>query len=193
MSDGPRATGDVAIRVRGLVKRFGSQTIFDGLALDVHAGEVLGLVGASGQGKSVLLRTLAGLEPYEAGQIAFGAGARGDGTAAPTALGILFQDGALFGALTVLENIEVPLREQSNLPPSLRRDLAMMKLRLVGLPDDAAHKPPSALSGGMRKRAGLARALALDPRILFLDEPTAGLDPISAASFDDLIVTLQRA
>lgn len=186
------------IAVRNLVKRFGSQTVFNGLDLDLCKGEILGVVGASGQGKSVLLRCITGLEPIGGGTISVS----GSDTAhlsdseridMDARWGVLFQDGALFGAMTVLENIQVPMREHLDLPGRLRDELAMLKLALVGLSPDAAHKFPSELSGGMRKRAGLARALALDPEIVFLDEPTSGLDPIGAADFDQLIRKLQRA
>ncbi len=186
------------LSVRGLVKRFGNQVIFHDLDLDVQRGEVLGIVGASGQGKSVLLRCITGLETTDGGVIeVFERDTSGLTSAERLDMdarwGVLFQDGALFGAMTVLQNIQVPMREHLDLPERLRDELAMLKLALVGLPPEAACKYPSELSGGMRKRAGLARALALDPEIVFLDEPTSGLDPIGAADFDQLIRKLQRA
>jgi phospholipid/cholesterol/gamma-HCH transport system ATP-binding protein len=196
----PRAAADtreVVIRVRGLRKQLGGQQIFDGLDLDVYRGEILGVVGGSGTGKSVLLRCITGLLTPDAGEISiFETSATGrkatQRLARTNCWGVLFQDGALFSSLTVRENIEVPMREQLGLPRGVRRELAMLKLALVGLPPDSANKYPSQLSGGMRKRAGLARALALDPQIVFLDEPTSGLDPIGAEAFDQLILSLQQ-
>jgi len=196
----PRAaaeTREVVIRVRGLRKQLGGQQIFDGLDLDVYRGEILGVVGGSGTGKSVLLRCITGLLNPDAGEISiFETSATGrkatQRLARTNCWGVLFQDGALFSSLTVRENIEVPMREQLGLPRGVRRELAMLKLALVGLPPDSANKYPSQLSGGMRKRAGLARALALDPQIVFLDEPTSGLDPIGAEAFDQLILSLQQ-
>jgi phospholipid/cholesterol/gamma-HCH transport system ATP-binding protein len=192
-----RQQREVIIRIRGLTKRFGRQLVFQNLDLDVYRGEVLGVVGGSGQGKSVLLRCVTGLVKTESGTIeVFGQNIASAGGRARRDVerrwGVLFQDGALFSSLTVLQNIQVPMREQLALPPEVMDELAFLKLAMVGLPMDAAYKFPSELSGGMRKRAGLARALALDPEIVFLDEPTSGLDPIGAAAFDRLIQRLQH-
>ena len=183
---------DVALRIRGLVTGFGDHVLHDHLDLDVRRGEVLGLVGGSGSGKSVLMRAIIGLQPVRAGQISIlGQDALNGDETAQRALrrqwGVMFQDGALFSGLTVAENIQVPMREFLRLPDAVMAALAAARLRQVGLPPEAGAKYPSELSGGMRKRAGLARALALDPPLLFLDEPTAGLDPISAAAFDNLV------
>ena len=191
-------TAEVVIRIRGLVNRFGIQVLHDGLDLDVMRGEVLGLVGGSGTGKSVLMRTILGLNRPRAGSIELlgadisrmDADAR---TATQTRCGVLFQDGALFSSLTVTENVQAPMREHLRLGQALMDALAALKIAMVGLEPDAGPKRPSELSGGMRKRAGLARALALDPEIVFLDEPTAGLDPIGAAAFDSLIRGLRQS
>ncbi len=192
----PKTSRDGVIEVTGLVTQFGRQVVHDHLDFSVQRGEVMGVVGGSGSGKSVLLRTIIGLIRPKAGRITvLGQEMEKLGERARRAVqrrwGVLFQDGALFSSLTVGQNIEVPLREHSSLSAGAREDLAALKLALVGLPPESAVKYPSEISGGMRKRVGLARALALDAEILFLDEPTAGLDPISAASFDQLIRTLQ--
>jgi len=192
------AAGDPIIRVRGLVTRFGANTIHDGLDLDIKPGEIIALVGGSGSGKSVLLRTLIGLKRQEGGTIEiFGRDTakldEKERLAVQKRWGVLFQNGALFSALTVAQNVRVPFNEHTRLSSKLVGDLIRLKIRMVGLPPEAGAKYASELSGGMVKRAALARALALDPEIVFLDEPTAGLDPISAAAFDQLIDDLQKS
>ena len=189
---------EAVIKVRGLVTGFGTKTIHDHLDLDVWCGAVLGIVGGSGSGKSVLLHSIIGLNPAREGTIeVFGRSVDFAEGAKMRALemrwGVLFQEGALFSSMTVAENIQVPLREYTDMDQTLMDEIASMKIALVGLPEDTAQKFPSELSGGMKKRAGLARALALDPELLFLDEPTSGLDPISANMFDELIRSLQQS
>ena len=189
---------DLAIEIRGLVNRFGNQIVHENLDLTLPRGQIVGVVGGSGSGKSVLMRAILGLRPPQGGDIqVLGRPVTGipdRDTHLRESSGVLFQDGALFSSLTVAENVEVPLKAHGRgLTSVLRRQFATLKIRLSGLPLAACDKYPSELSGGMRKRAGLARALALDPDLLFLDEPTAGLDPIGAAEFDDLLKTLQQA
>ena len=185
------------LEVRGLVNRFGPQLVHEGLDLEVREDEVFGIVGGSGSGKSVLLRSILGLQRPQAGTIRIeghditqlsGAALR----SAKARYGVTFQQGALYSSLDVLQNVQLPMVEHLALASEARDELAMLKIRLVGLPADAARKYPAELSGGMVKRAALARALALDPRLLFLDEPTSGLDPIGAAEFDELMLYLQK-
>jgi phospholipid/cholesterol/gamma-HCH transport system ATP-binding protein len=185
------------IAVRGIVNRFGAQVVHDGLDMDVGAGEVFGIVGGSGSGKSVLLRTILGLQKPRAGEVRLLGRditqmSEAELRAVKATYGVTFQAGALYTSLTVLQNVQLPMIEFLDLPERALDELAMLKVRLVGLPAEAAFKYPSQLSGGMIKRAALARALALDPQLLFLDEPTSGLDPISAAAFDELVMALQR-
>ncbi|QSP93987.1 ABC transporter ATP-binding protein [Marinobacter salinisoli] len=194
----PDSLGKTVIEVRQLCNQFGAQVVHDQLDLDLRTGEILGVVGGSGTGKTVLLRTIVGLNKPTSGQIRLFGTNLEDLSAEKRSrvkqrVGVLFQGGALFTSLNLQDNVAVPLIEHAGLTRADAHHLARIKLALTGLPPDAARKYPSELSGGMIKRAGLARALALDPEILFLDEPTAGLDPISAAGFDELIVTLRDA
>jgi phospholipid/cholesterol/gamma-HCH transport system ATP-binding protein len=192
----PEQTAQFAIRVNELVVGFGRHVVIDHLSLDVRRGEILGLVGASGGGKSVLMRTIIGLIPRQDGEIEVMGAAIGDHDrvtqSAAGRWGILFQQGALFSSLTVRQNIQFPLRENLVLSDALMDEIATAKLEMVGLKPEDGDKFPSELSGGMTKRVALARALALDPAIVFLDEPTSGLDPIAAGDFDVLIKTLQK-
>jgi len=185
------------LEVRGIVNRFGKQLVHSDLDMHVNAGEVFGIIGGSGAGKSVLLRTILGLRKPNAGVVRFlGRDLLSMDAAELRALkasyGVTFQEGALFSALTVSQNVQLPMLEHLDLPPRALDELALLKVRMVGLPREAAAKYPSELSGGMIKRAALARALALDPLLLFLDEPTSGLDPISAAAFDELVIYLRH-
>jgi phospholipid/cholesterol/gamma-HCH transport system ATP-binding protein len=189
---------EAIIKVTGLRTQFGDEVIHDNLDLEVRRGEVLGVVGGSGMGKSVLLREIVGLQPVASGKIdVLGTDVTSCGAEAQQVLrknwGVMFQEGALFSSLTVAQNIQVPIRELTEFPQWAQDEIARVKLAMVGLPIDAGPKFPSQLSGGMKKRVGLARALALDPELLFLDEPTAGLDPIAATQFDDLIKSLKSS
>ncbi len=196
MNERPPEEREIILSVQDLTVGFGDKIVLDKLNLDIYRGEILGFVGASGAGKSVLMRTVLRLLPRRSGKIEI-LGADYDAVddaqrmTLDTRLGVLFQHGALFSALTVKENIQLPMREYLDLPQWLMDELAYLKIDLVGLKPDAADKYPSELSGGMIKRAALARALALDPDLVFLDEPTSGLDPIGAAEFDDLIAQLR--
>jgi phospholipid/cholesterol/gamma-HCH transport system ATP-binding protein len=190
-------TKEPVIAVRDVVVGFGDHVVLDHVDLDVYRGEILGFVGGSGAGKSVLMRTIIGLLPRREGKISvFGVDLATASDAERQAIerrwGVLFQQGALFSSLTVRENLEFPVREYLNLPQRLLDEMAVAKLDMVGLDSSVLAKYPAELSGGMTKRVALARALALDPEIVFLDEPTSGLDPIGAGDFDELIATLQR-
>ncbi len=191
------ASGEAVIRVRDLVVGFGDATVLDGLSLDVYRGEILGLVGGSGSGKSVLMRTVIGLLPKRNGTVEVLGADRDKASdaelrAVERRWGVLFQQGALFSSLTALQNVQFPMREYLHISETLMDEVAAAKLEMVGLSRADGAKFPAELSGGMTKRVALARALALDPEIVFLDEPTSGLDPIAAAEFDALIRTLQR-
>lgn len=189
---------DVVLSVRDVTVAFGDNVVLDKLSLDVYRGEILGFVGASGTGKSVLLRTVLGLTPKRSGTVSiFGVDLDHlddrERMVVDMRLGVLFQHGALFSALTVKENVQVPMREYLDLPKKLMDELAMLKIELVGLSPDAADKFPSELSGGMIKRAAFARAIVMDPKVLFCDEPSAGLDPVVASALDDLILDMRDA
>lgn len=182
------------VSIRNLVNAFGTHRVHDQLCLDVYPGEILGVVGGSGTGKSVLMRSMLGLRKPQAGEIrVFGRDVFSGGLGEAKRWGVLFQNGALFSALTVRQNVELPIALHSKMPAGTRRELAQLKVRMTGLPLSALDKYPSELSGGMIKRAALARALALEPDILFLDEPTAGLDPIGATKFDNLVSYLKSS
>ena len=196
MDPAPENQDNVDHSGKDLTVGFGSKIVLDNLNLDIYRGEILGFVGASGAGKSVLMRTVLRLLPRRAGSIGifgkdFDKASEAERLALDMKLGVLFQHGALFSSLTVKENIQVPMREYLDLPQAMMDELARLKIELVGLAPEAADKFPSELSGGMIKRAALARALALDPALVFLDEPTSGLDPIGAAEFDELIAKLR--
>lgn len=187
---------DTPIRVKALRTAFGEKVIHENLDLEVRRGEILGVVGGSGSGKSVLLNTILGLKHPDGGSVElFGRDIRDPQaqTDVERRIGVMFQQGALFSFLSVQENVEAPLLEHTKLAPDYVRDLARLKVKLAGLPEDASDLRPAELSGGMRKRAGVARAIALDPEILFLDEPTSGLDPLAAGEFDELVKTLRDA
>jgi phospholipid/cholesterol/gamma-HCH transport system ATP-binding protein len=185
------------LEVQGVVNRFGAQTVHQGIDMQVYEGEVFGVIGGSGSGKSVLLRTVLGLRKPNAGSVRFlgrelGSMSTAELHALKASYGVTFQQGALFSSLNVCQNVQLPMLEHLRLTARALDELALLRVQLVGLPPESASKYPAQLSGGMIKRAALARALALDPMLLFLDEPTSGLDPISAAAFDELVVYLQR-
>ena len=188
----------VPMRAVGIKTQFGPNVIHENLDFTINRGEIVGLVGGSGSGKSVLMNTMLGLKEPEGGYVEYFGKNRNELDAVTrryinNQMGVLFQGGALFSSMSVRENVMIPMRENTDLSPKLMRELADMKIHMVGLPPESAVLHPSDLSGGMKKRAGLARALALDPELLFLDEPTAGLDPIGASAFDELILGLREA
>jgi len=190
-----RKQGEPILSARGIVNRFGKQQVHDKIDLDILPGEIIGIAGGSGSGKSVLLRTLTGLHRPNAGQVLL-EGKRIDAigpSEKASLIGMLFQQGALFSSLSVAQNVMLPMREHTDLPPDQLERIAAMKLELAGLSGDSGIKFPSELSGGMVKRAAFARALALDPRILFLDEPTSDLDPLTASGIDALIQQLNQS
>jgi phospholipid/cholesterol/gamma-HCH transport system ATP-binding protein len=195
MSERAQKHGEPILSARGIVNRFGRQVVHDKVSLDIHRGEIIGIAGGSGSGKSVLLKTLTGLHRPDAGQVLLdGKRIEAVGPAEKAWLiGVLFQQGALFSSLSVAQNVMLPLREHTDLSPEEQERIAAMKLELAGLSGDNGIKLPSELSGGMVKRAAFARALALDPRILFLDEPTSDLDPLTASGIDALIQQLNRS
>ena len=192
----PPLSSEVVVSLRGITNRFGSQVVHENLDLDLRKGEIMGLIGGSGTGKSVLLRTILGLNHQAAGTITImgvkmSTASEKEKARVRAQWGVLFQDGALFSSLTVGENVAFPLREFTSVSRNMREAIARMKIEFVGLPPFAYDKYPGELSGGMKKRAGLARALAMDPAILLLDEPTAGLDPLGADAFDQLVLSLR--